>query len=149
MRRDKTLKICANHLLSPDITLKPNVGSDRSWVYTCLDFSDAVSTRETFAIRFANQDNALLFKQTFEKCQDHNSGKVVDLPPVPDKKQENEAAEAKDAKDAAAAKKDDKPSAEKTESQDKQDKEKSEQAEKPSEAEKTDKPADSANAVDK
>jgi Ran-binding protein 1 len=32
MRRDKTLKICANHICSPEITLKPNVGSDRSWV---------------------------------------------------------------------------------------------------------------------
>lgn len=34
MRRDKTLKICANHLISADYELKPNIGSDRSWVYT-------------------------------------------------------------------------------------------------------------------
>jgi len=42
MRRDKTLKICANHYISPIMALTPNVGSDRSWVWQCpADFSDA------------------------------------------------------------------------------------------------------------
>lgn len=35
MRRDKTLKVCANHFISPEYVLKANVGSDRSWVYSC------------------------------------------------------------------------------------------------------------------
>lgn len=34
MRRDKTLKICANHLIAPEYELTPNIGSDRSWVYS-------------------------------------------------------------------------------------------------------------------
>ncbi|KAG0223084.1 Ran GTPase-binding protein yrb1, partial [Actinomortierella wolfii] len=31
MRRDKTLKVCANHYISEEMKLTPNVGSDRSW----------------------------------------------------------------------------------------------------------------------
>ena len=34
MRREKTMKICANFFMSPSIELKENAGSDRSWV--CL-----------------------------------------------------------------------------------------------------------------
>lgn len=70
MRRDKTLKICANHYITPDIVLKPNVGSDRSWVWTTLaDVSEGDSTAETLAIRFANSENANLFKEKVEECQ--------------------------------------------------------------------------------
>ncbi|KAK7695423.1 single stranded nucleic acid binding protein [Cerrena zonata] len=36
MRRDKTLKVCANHAITSDIKLQPNVGSDRSWVWKLL-----------------------------------------------------------------------------------------------------------------
>lgn len=85
MRRDKTLKICANHYsarfaasarltcaVSSDMKLAPNVGSDRSWVYKCarrsLDLADSISCHadvsdgepkpETLAIRFANSESA-------------------------------------------------------------------------------------------
>merc|ERR1719443_571767 len=40
MRREKTMKICANFYLVPTIALKENAGSDRSWVWQCLDFSE-------------------------------------------------------------------------------------------------------------
>ena len=70
MRRDQTLKVCANHMVTPEITLRPNVGSDRSWVYNVLaDVSDGESKPELFAIRFANSDNANQFKSKFEECQ--------------------------------------------------------------------------------
>merc|ERR1711964_749160 len=52
MRRDKTLKVCANHYVTPLMTLTPNVGSDRSWVYqVAADFSEDPPTEETLAIR--------------------------------------------------------------------------------------------------
>lgn len=73
MRRDKTLKICANHLIQPDYELKPNIGSDRSWVYTVTaDVSEGEPEAQTLAIRFGNKENADLFKEHFEKAQAEN-----------------------------------------------------------------------------
>lgn len=73
MRRDKTLKICANHIIAPEYELKPNVGSDRSWVYSVgADFADGEPTAELLAIRFANSDSANTFKEEFEKAQEEN-----------------------------------------------------------------------------
>jgi Ran-binding protein 1 len=73
MRRDKTLKLCANHYILPEFALKANVGSDRSWVWSCpADIADGgEATEETFAIRFANAENANLFKDAFEEAQKH------------------------------------------------------------------------------
>lgn len=73
MRRDKTLKICANHMIAPEYVLKPNIGSDRSWVYTCTaDIADGEPEAFTFAIRFGNKENADNFKKEFEKAQELN-----------------------------------------------------------------------------
>eukprot|EP01090_Pellita_catalonica_P003693 TRINITY_DN1335_c0_g1_i1.p1 TRINITY_DN1335_c0_g1~~TRINITY_DN1335_c0_g1_i1.p1 ORF type:complete len:162 (-),score=45.52 TRINITY_DN1335_c0_g1_i1:55-540(-) len=71
MRRDKTLKVCANHYITGDMELKANVGSDRSWLYTTeADMTDEEAKPETLAIRFGNSDNANLFKENFEKYRD-------------------------------------------------------------------------------
>ncbi|KAL0093015.1 RanBP1 domain-containing protein [Phycomyces blakesleeanus] len=87
MRRDKTFKICANHLVSSDMNLSPNIGSDRSWVYNVTaDVSDGEPKAETLAIRFANAENAQIFKEKFEQAKDINSGKVS----PPEKKDEEE-----------------------------------------------------------
>ena len=40
MRQEKTMKVIANHFLDPRITLSPNVGTDKSWVWGAFDFSD-------------------------------------------------------------------------------------------------------------
>ncbi|CDO94847.1 unnamed protein product [Kluyveromyces dobzhanskii CBS 2104] len=73
MRRDKTLKVCANHIISPEYVLKPNVGSDRSWVYACTaDIAEGQAEAFTFAIRFGNKENADNFKKEFEKAQEIN-----------------------------------------------------------------------------
>jgi len=87
MRRDKTLKVCANHYITAEMTLNPNVGSDRSWVYnTAADVSDDMegpggARAETLAIRFANSDNAKLFKAAFDSAQ---KTLAVDAAPSPD-----------------------------------------------------------------
>ncbi|GMM32501.1 Ran GTPase-binding protein [Martiniozyma asiatica (nom. inval.)] len=73
MRRDKTLKVCANHIVSPEYTLKENMGSDRSWVYNVTaDVSDGEAEAATLAIRFKNKEVADEFKETFEKAQELN-----------------------------------------------------------------------------
>lgn len=74
MRRDKTHKVCANHLITAEMTLSPNVGSDRSWVWNvAADVSDGEPKQETLAIRFANSENAGLFKAKFEEVQKINA----------------------------------------------------------------------------
>jgi Ran-binding protein 1 len=73
MRRDKTLKVCANHYIVPDMKLSPNVGSDRSWVWNAAaDVSEGEPEAQTLAIRFANSDNANQFKDAFIKAQQEN-----------------------------------------------------------------------------
>lgn len=73
MRRDQTLKVCANHIIHPDYTLKENVGSDRSWVYSVTaDVSDGEAEAQTLAIRFGNKEKADAFKEEFEKAQKSN-----------------------------------------------------------------------------
>lgn len=73
MRRDKTLKVCANHYIVPEMKLSPNVGSDRSWVWNAAaDVSEGESEAVTLAIRFANSENANLFKDAFIKAQKEN-----------------------------------------------------------------------------
>jgi Ran-binding protein 1 len=80
MRRDKTYKVCANHLskflfcslglhfliqksVSSDMRLQLNVGSDRSWVWkVAADYSEDPPTSETLAIRFANSESGPQFQ---------------------------------------------------------------------------------------
>ncbi|WVR07300.1 hypothetical protein IAU60_004341 [Kwoniella sp. DSM 27419] len=75
MRRDKTLKVCANHIVTSDMKLSPNVGSDRSWVWNvAADYAEGEASPETLAIRFGNSENANLFKSAFEDAQVANAG---------------------------------------------------------------------------
>ncbi|CAH0015826.1 unnamed protein product [Clonostachys rhizophaga] len=74
MRRDKTLKVCANHYVVPEMKLSPNVGSDRSWVWNAAaDVSEGEPEAVTLAIRFANAENANLFKDAFLSAQKENA----------------------------------------------------------------------------
>ena len=97
MRRDKTLKVCANHFLQPWMLLKQMKGSDRAWMWLVqADFAgkrlsrqvctqmkklqffdigdimffltDEEAKQETLAIRFANADNAKKFKDAFDNA---------------------------------------------------------------------------------
>ncbi|GAV99418.1 ran spi1 binding protein [Lentinula edodes] len=95
MRRDKTLKVCANHSISADMRLQPNIGSDRSWVWkVAADYSETPPTSETLAIRFANSENAHEFKKEFEAAQKTNvalsGGAPAEASLVEEKKDEAE-----------------------------------------------------------
>ncbi|CAL8329192.1 unnamed protein product [Arctogadus glacialis] len=71
MRRDRTLKICANHQITTMMELKPNAGSDRAWVWNTLaDFADESPKPELLAIRFLNAENAQKFKVKFDECKE-------------------------------------------------------------------------------
>eukprot|EP01111_Echinosteliopsis_oligospora_P009663 TRINITY_DN286_c0_g1_i1.p1 TRINITY_DN286_c0_g1~~TRINITY_DN286_c0_g1_i1.p1 ORF type:complete len:196 (-),score=89.96 TRINITY_DN286_c0_g1_i1:72-659(-) len=69
MRREKILKVCANHFITPQLKLEENAGNDRSWVWSSMDYAEEPAAKEIFAIRFANAENAQKFKEEFEKCQ--------------------------------------------------------------------------------
>ncbi|KAK6910345.1 ran-binding protein 1 [Kwoniella mangroviensis CBS 10435] len=93
MRRDKTLKVCANHIVSSDMKLSPNVGSDRSWVWNvAADYAEGEASPETLAIRFGNSENANLFKTAFEDAQTANAGSSAPAPAAEETKEEEFAA---------------------------------------------------------
>jgi Ran-binding protein 1 len=69
MRQDKTMKVIANHPLDPIINLQPNVGSDRSWLWTTDDYSEGEYVETTFACRFQDTDKANEFKEQFLALQ--------------------------------------------------------------------------------
>ncbi|XP_066267898.1 E3 SUMO-protein ligase RanBP2-like isoform X2 [Branchiostoma lanceolatum] len=82
MRRDQVLKVCANHFITTDMTLKPNAGSERSWVWHAMDCSDEEPGFEQFAARFKTTEIAEEFHKRFEQCQ----AMLIDvMPPSPSK----------------------------------------------------------------
>jgi len=110
MRREKTMKICANFFLLPDIELKENAGSDRSWVWQARDFSEEKVEISVLAIRFANSENAQKFKDAFEEGKSSNAAaKMGDGGAVADEKKGEEAKgeEAKKEEKKEEAKKED------------------------------------------
>ena len=47
MRREKTLKVCANHHITPWMDMRPNCGNKKAWVWkTQADFADEEPKQE-------------------------------------------------------------------------------------------------------
>jgi Ran-binding protein 1 len=69
MRQERTMKVIANHAIDPRITLEPNAGSDRSWVWSAFDYSAGELEEIVFALKFGDSDIAKAFKDKFEECQ--------------------------------------------------------------------------------
>ncbi|KAF0935949.1 hypothetical protein E2562_037439 [Oryza meyeriana var. granulata] len=67
MRQAKTLKICANHLVTTTMKMQEHAGSDKSCVWHALDFADGELKEEMFAIRFGSVENCKKFKDTVEE----------------------------------------------------------------------------------
>lgn len=63
MRQEKTMKVICNHVTDPRIVLKPNAGSDRSWVWNAFDYAEGQLEETTFALRCGNSDSANEFKE--------------------------------------------------------------------------------------
>jgi len=70
MRQEKTMKVIANHVVDPRIDLQPNVSNDRTWVWSCFDFSEGDLVEEVFATKFQSAKDATKFKETFLQAQD-------------------------------------------------------------------------------
>lgn len=96
MRQEKTMKVIANHAIDPRIKLEPNVGSDRSWVWSAFDFAEGDLVETVFALRFADSDIAQDFKKNFLECQEEMAKVLAgeDKPGEDGGKAADEAAEA-------------------------------------------------------
>jgi len=94
MRQEKTLKICANHLVSPQVELQENCGSDKSWVFTSSDFADEEVKTETFAIKFGSSEKAQKFKAAVEEAKAINDGGAAGAAAAPAAEEAEEAGEA-------------------------------------------------------
>ena len=76
MRQDKTMKVISNHVVDPRITLEPNAGSDKSWVWSAFDFSQGELEETVFAMRFGDAEKAGNFKKEFELAKEHMAKEV-------------------------------------------------------------------------
>ncbi|KAJ8123874.1 hypothetical protein ONZ43_g274 [Nemania bipapillata] len=73
MRRDKTLKVCANHYITPDMKIAAMSTSDRAWLWSvAADVSEGEPEAITVSVRLANAENAQLFKDAWLKAQKEN-----------------------------------------------------------------------------
>ncbi|KAA8546231.1 hypothetical protein F0562_003030 [Nyssa sinensis] len=75
MRQSKTLKICANHLVLPSISVQEHAGSDKSCVWHATDFADGELKEELFCIRFPSVENCKTFKEKIEEVADSQGKK--------------------------------------------------------------------------
>ncbi|KZV51862.1 ran-binding protein 1c-like [Dorcoceras hygrometricum] len=67
MRQNKTLKICANHLVLPGLSIQEHHGNDKSCVWHAADFADGELKDETFCIRFPSVQDCKTFKDKIEE----------------------------------------------------------------------------------
>lgn len=78
MRREKVLKICLNHALTPDIDYHSK--DDKTWLFVAADFSDGEISRQQFCLRFKTAEIAQEFKKAVNEALKKISGKIkVDL----------------------------------------------------------------------
>ncbi|XP_039017423.1 ran-binding protein 1 homolog a-like isoform X3 [Hibiscus syriacus] len=75
MRQSKTLKICANHLVLPTMTVQEHAGNDKSCLWHASDFSDGELKDELFCIRFASVENCKTFMEKFQEVAESQKSK--------------------------------------------------------------------------
>ncbi|XP_065584472.1 E3 SUMO-protein ligase RanBP2-like [Artemia franciscana] len=70
MRREQVLKICCNHLITPELELMPMNNSDKAFVWYALDYSEGEMKEEKLALRFKLPDTAKELKQVVDKVKE-------------------------------------------------------------------------------
>ncbi|CDP09214.1 unnamed protein product [Coffea canephora] len=78
MRQSKTLKICANHLVGPTMTVQEHIGNDKSCVWHAADFADGELKDEMFCIRFASVENCRTFMERVQEVAESQRSKEED-----------------------------------------------------------------------
>ncbi|CAH2069514.1 unnamed protein product, partial [Thlaspi arvense] len=104
MRQSKTLKICANHLISSGMTVQEHSGNEKSCLWHATDFSDGELKDELFCVRFASIENCKTFMEKFteiaesqqvgkESTEGNEAAGLLKNLSVEDKKSEEKAKE--------------------------------------------------------
>ncbi|PSS09501.1 Ran-binding protein 1 a like [Actinidia chinensis var. chinensis] len=75
MRQSKTLKICANHLVLPTMSVQEHAGNDKSCVWHATDFADGELKDELFCIRFGSVENCKIFMEMFQEVAESQQKK--------------------------------------------------------------------------
>jgi len=69
MRRDKTLKLCANHAIIEGMEIKQHMGNEKALIWnTTSDYADGEPKPEMLCIRFGKPESATEFKDKFLEC---------------------------------------------------------------------------------
>ncbi|XP_026089661.1 E3 SUMO-protein ligase RanBP2 isoform X1 [Carassius auratus] len=71
MRCEQMLEVCANHIISPSIELKPMNTSANALVWKANNYSEGDSKVEQLAARFKTPELAESFRRAFTDCQSH------------------------------------------------------------------------------
>ncbi|KAG8230955.1 hypothetical protein J437_LFUL010842 [Ladona fulva] len=70
MRREQVFKVCANHFITPDMSLSPVAGAKGlAWLWVANDFADEEVKLEKLSARFKTSAEAEGFKEAFEKAK--------------------------------------------------------------------------------
>lgn len=69
MRRDQILKICANHMLRPDMELTPMSNNNKALFWVANDFADEEVKLEKLCIKFKTAEEATAFKEAFDQAR--------------------------------------------------------------------------------
>ena len=77
MRREQVLKLCANHVVTPDMTLTPMAGSDKAWCWVANDYSEEEVKLEQLAVKFKSTELAQKFKEAFEEARKKEAVPVI------------------------------------------------------------------------
>ncbi|XP_030057332.1 E3 SUMO-protein ligase RanBP2 isoform X2 [Microcaecilia unicolor] len=74
MRRDQVLKVCANHLISTTMEIKPLNTSNNALTWIATDYADGEAKFEHLAVKFKTEQLMDSFKKIFEECQQNLLG---------------------------------------------------------------------------
>ncbi|KAI8124673.1 RANBP2-like and GRIP domain-containing protein 1 [Lucilia cuprina] len=69
MRRDQTHKICANHVITPELVLTVPKNETKGFIWAANDFADESLQLEKFFVRFKLPETAKQFQEAFKKAQ--------------------------------------------------------------------------------
>ncbi|XP_076846459.1 E3 ubiquitin-protein ligase TRIM47-like isoform X2 [Brachyhypopomus gauderio] len=69
MRREKVLNVCANHIITKTMEIKPMKSSFNAFSWTANDYADGDAKVEQFAAKFLTGVLADAFRRTFTECQ--------------------------------------------------------------------------------